>query len=339
MGIRAINRGSMTGLYVGWGRPNSWGEALAADLGAKAFFTQEAVADARRAWDKAPLRYVSDLHRSLRAVAECNPAFLMWQVPPSVGPILIRGGWRRVPWGLDVHSGAVNLSRWKWLLPFLKWAAQHAAVTVVHNTEIATLIRPWPSPVVVVDNYVVPLADVPAPRARQGQGVIAVVASGAIDEPLHVVASAATLLGDGYQVIITGRRHALLRRLGRSRLPPNVRLSGFLSRREYLELLASARMTICLTDRPATMQLGAWEAVSLGCPVVVSGHSVLRDHFRDVAEFTDNSPEALATAIRRVSMEHSRYAKAAESMANMMRKARTRQLREVRERLEQGSAR
>src|SRR5437762_6564301 len=77
MGIRAINRGSMTGLYVGWGRPNSWGEALAADLGAKAFFTQEAVADARRAWEKAPLRYFSDLHRSLRAVAECNPAFLM----------------------------------------------------------------------------------------------------------------------------------------------------------------------------------------------------------------------------------------------------------------------
>ena len=130
----------MTGLYLGWGRPNSWGEALAADLGAQFIFTQEAVTDAKMVWERAPLRYIGDIRRSLRALVEYNPAFVMWQVPPSIGPILIEGGRQgRVPWGLDVHSGAVNLSRWRWLLPLLRSVAQRAAVTVVHNKEIAAL--------------------------------------------------------------------------------------------------------------------------------------------------------------------------------------------------------
>ena len=324
----------MTGLYVGWGRPNSWGEALAADLGAQVIFTQEAVTDARLIWEKAPIRYLADLRRSLRAVAACKPGFLVWQVPPSVGPILIRGGWQsRVPWGLDVHSGAVNLWRWKWLLPVLRWVAQRAAVTIVHNREIAALIRPWPSPVVVVDNYVVRASEAPAPRERQRQGPIIVVASGAVDEPLHVVAGAARLLGDEYEVIITGRRRAVLRRLGRGQLPTNVRLTGFLARHEYLDLLASACMAVCLTNRTATMQLGAWEAVSLGCPVVVSAQSVLREYFRGAAEFTGHYPDALAACIRQVRMEHSRYVAAAKTMAAEMRKSRARQLQEVRDQL------
>ena len=326
----------MKGLYIGWGRPNAWGEALGTDLGARVVFTQQAGAR-RTLWGRAPLRYVSDFLQSIRAIAESRADFLMWQVPPSLAPILLRGGWHRgrVPWGLDLHSGAVNLQKWKWLLPVLRSVARSAAVTVAHNTEIAALIEPWPSPVVVVDNYAVPLGEVPKASERCAHGAVTVVASGSEDEPLDVVLAAARILGAHYQFVVTGSREAVLKRMRGFALPPNVRLTGFLSRPAYLELLASCSMAVCLTDRPATMQLGAWEAVSVGCPVVVSDYQVLRDYFRDVAAFTANSGDALAACVGLVRRDHTSYVTASENMAVAIRDAREHQLRHVRARLVQ----
>jgi len=219
------------------------------------------------------------------------------------------------------------------LLPALRSAARSAAVTVAHNTEIAALIDPWPSPVVVVDNYAVPLSEVPRTTERRSYGPVTVVASGSEDEPLDVVLSAARILGETYQFVVTGRREEVLKRMRGLAMPPNVRLTGFMSRPEYLELLASCSMAVCLTDRPATMQLGAWEAVSVGCPVVVSDYAVLRGYFRDVAEFTANSGDALAACIELVRREYTKYVTASQTMALGMREAREHQLLQVRARL------
>jgi glycosyltransferase involved in cell wall biosynthesis len=268
-----------------------------------------------------------DLQASHRIIADLSPELVIWQVPPSIGPVVIGScgrGARR--WGLDMHSGAVNLARWRWLLPILRRRARSATFAVVHNTEMARLIRPWPSPVFVIDNYVVPVHERPIGLMRSATGPVVVAASGAIDEPLELVVQAGLLLGTECEIVITGRRDAIRRRLGHQSLPPSVRLAGFLERRAYLELLASASVTVCLTTRAATMQLGAWEALSLGCPVVVSDQKVLRDYFRAGAQFAAHTPQALADCIRTVRADYGQYSASARQMATFMEAARARQI-------------
>jgi len=324
----------MNALYVGWGRPSAWGEALGADLGARVIFTGATEAPAR-VFDRAPLRYWWDLKCSLKAIGQVRPDLLIWQVPPSLGPIVIHGGWRRskVPWGLDIHSGAINLARWRWLLPALRRTARTAIFTVVHNDEIASMIQPWPSPITVVDNYVVSMSQGSLLTRRTSDGPIVVAASGGSDEPLKVVVMAAGLLGDEYKVVITGRDTAVRKRIGDISLPKNVHLTDFLPRRDYIQLLATASITVCLTVRSATMQLGAWEAGSLGCPVIISDHAVLRRYFREGAEFVDNEPGSLVDAIRLIKANYGAYLESAARMATTMRAERERQISNLREQL------
>jgi len=98
-------------------------------------------------------------------------------------------------------------------------------------------------------------------------------------------------------------------------------------------LLTNASITVCLTVRSATMQLGAWEAVSLGCPVIVSDHAVLRRYFRQGAEFADNDPVSLAECIRVVKANYNAYIASAASMATRMRAGRERQINSLRKQI------
>lgn len=319
----------MTSLYLGWGRSNAWGVALAEDLGAKVVFTED-VAQA-----SVPIslgrRYWRDFWISRRVVGETSPDLVIWQVPPTVAPIAGSFAIGGIRWGIDMHSGGVNLGRWRWLLPLLRLRARTASFTVAHNEEIADLLRPWPSPVFVIKNYVVPAHERPPQGVRTATGDIVVVASGAVDEPLHVVMGAAKRLGGRYTFLLTGRPDAIVRRLGGESAPPNVRLTGFLDRPAYLRLLATASMTVCLTTRPATMQLGAWEAASLGCPVVVSDQTVLRRYFTMGAQFCRNSAVGLATALTEVRESYESYLTGAEHHSRQMIFARSEEIQKLRE--------
>ena len=53
-----------------------------------------------------------------------------------------------------------------------------------------------------------------------------------------------------------------------------------------------------LTTRDNTMQSGAYEALSLGVPIITSDFQVLRDCFADAAIYVDNTSDAIAEAVR-----------------------------------------
>ncbi len=80
-------------------------------------------------------------------------------------------------------------------------------------------------------------------------------------------------------------------------------LSGFVSEPDYVELLSSARVIVDLTTREDCLVCGAYEALALGRPLVVSDSRALRELLRDGAVFARNEPEDIARAVAEASAD------------------------------------
>ena len=60
---------------------------------------------------------------------------------------------------------------------------------------------------------------------------------------------------------------------------PNVELTGFVADEDYAALLVRADAVVVLTTREDTLLSGAWEAIALGRPLVLSDTAALRGTF------------------------------------------------------------
>ncbi|MCX8015276.1 MAG: hypothetical protein N2748_04580, partial [candidate division WOR-3 bacterium] len=94
---------------------------------------------------------------------------------------------------------------------------------------------------------------------------IAVICSYHEDEPIAEILQAAASLPE-YDFYFTGKSD----KLQKLTHPVNIHFPGFLSDRDYEELLNTADLILVLTNRPDTVLCGAYEAVGVGKPLVTS---------------------------------------------------------------------
>jgi glycosyltransferase involved in cell wall biosynthesis len=184
------------------------------------------------------------------------------------------------------------------------WIAYHALsrytnraadLTIVTNTPLAELVREWRGRPFVLPDKIPALSAAPAPRDPFRPSVV-FICSHASDEPVREVLEAASLASE-VTVYITGSGDRT-RSLYRDLIPPNVVFTGFLAEDAYQSLLASSTAVVALTTMPNTLLCGAYEAVSLGKPLIVSDQTVLRQYFSKGRVLTDNSAGSIADAIR-----------------------------------------
>jgi glycosyltransferase involved in cell wall biosynthesis len=250
----------------------------------------------RRGLWAAPLKYPRQFMSTLAALVRARPRVVFVQSPPSFAAwtVALYAWLARTPFVIDAHSDAFDRAIWttpSWLNALVY---RRAAIVVVTNDYWAKrVLRMGGRPLVVP---AVPISlDVAAPPPLDGPS-IAVVTTWARDEPIDAVVNAARLCPD-VSFYLTGKPQAA----GNAhRFPPNVHLTGFLAERTYNGLLANVQAVICLTTRDNTMQNGAAEALYLGTPIITSDWAVLRQYFSLGTVHVDNSPEAIAAAVRRV---------------------------------------
>jgi glycosyltransferase involved in cell wall biosynthesis len=96
-------------------------------------------------------------------------------------------------------------------------------------------------------------------------------------------------------VTITGRPKGPAAEMARDF--PRVRLSGFVSHEDYLRMLAKARVVVDLTTREDCLVCGAYEAMALGRPLVVSDTRALRELLQDAAVYAENRASPIAAAV------------------------------------------
>jgi O-antigen/teichoic acid export membrane protein len=179
------------------------------------------------------------------------------------------------------------------------WVMRRCAGVIVTNRSLATLVRSSGGRPFILNM----VASRPRPRRPGARPTILAPLSYAFDEPVRELLDAAALTPEVH-LTITGQAPDWVVRDA----PRNCTFTGWLERSEYEALLSRATGVICLTNRDLTMQMGAFEALEHGIPMLASGTATLRDYLDHggVVFADDHSPGALAAGLRRLWHERER---------------------------------
>lgn len=285
--------------FVSWTRYNPRTDLLARQLGASAHFVSHGRSG--RALS-APLRYLAQAMQTWQTLRAERPSVILVQNPPIALALLawlytrLNGG----AFAVDSHTAAFLSPKWRWALPLHRFLSRRALATIVTNEHLLAVVRGWGCRALILA-FTPDDRAVAEPFALEPGFNVAVVSTGAEDEPVAEVFAAARRL-PGVQFYITGEERRLALHL-RQRRPGNCHLTGFLPRGQYLGLLATANVVLDLTTRDHTLLMGAFEAVSLGTPLVVSDWPVLRRYFSRGTVHVANTAEAIARGLEKAQAE------------------------------------
>lgn len=277
------------GLFISWAPFSRRTQSLAARFGLEWVQVQAP-------WFKrplyAPLKYPVQVLRTWRLLNSRDPAEV-WVMDPPAPAVLI--AWlycrrRRRALVVDMHTVGFYDPKWRALRCVEMPALREAASNVVTNAELAARVRAWGCPVAVLtDPLPVPpdLSDVePEP------GTATVIATFSEDEPIGLLPQVASALRE-VRFFVTGRP-----RIDTTTWPENLVATGFLGDADFWRRLAASDVIVVLTTRPNTLLSGGYEALSLGRPLVVSDHSVLREYFADAAVYVRGDAAGIAAGVR-----------------------------------------
>ncbi|MCF8260831.1 MAG: hypothetical protein K9J12_08655 [Melioribacteraceae bacterium] len=123
------------------------------------------------------------------------------------------------------------------------------------------------------------------------------ISSFAVDEPIKEIVEMARLLPTKITVYWTGKKpdSVIL-----ENPPSNLKLTGYTSYEDYVNLITNSQCIIGLTTEDDCLQSGAYEALGVEVPMVLTDSEALRSFFGDSAIYTDHKPEKIAKAIMEV---------------------------------------
>ena len=282
----------------------------------------------RRPWT-APFTYPLLLWRTMR-VLRTRPRAVVVVAPPFVAPlavvVLSRLVGSRV--AIDIHTGALVDRRWRWSVPILGWAARRATVTLVTLPTLHARLAAMAVKALVVPDPLPALPGVTHTAATSDRPRVVAICGWGNDEPIDSLLQA--VRDQPWHVSLTGAQpHHLYG------LPPNVHLTGFLAVEDYAQLLADADLVVVLTTREETLLSGAWEALALGRPLVVSTTAALRSMFGPVIASAGNNAASLQDAITMALADPER-ADLSRTLAAKLGRESTRAILRLRELLEDG---
>ena len=248
-----------------------------------------------------PVRWIDLSIRTIRLLRHSRPEVLFVQ-NPSLALTILATALRpvfRYFLVVDAHNEGIRpFDRpYPWVRRLTRRLLKSADVTIVTNEALA-------ADVTNAGGYALTLPDrlpaVPNPEAEQTDLVepadIVVIATFRPDEPIAAIMAAAEKT-PAVRIAITGPADRY--RETEAPVPPNVRLTGFLPDPSYWRQLELARVVCDLTLKPDCLVCGAYEALAVGRPMVLSDNPPTRELFGPAAELTTASAEHIATAFRR----------------------------------------
>lgn len=251
---------------------------------------------------QAPVRYLIQAFQTLRVLIRERPDIVFVQNPPifSVLIVFVYCKLFNAKYVIDSHTAAFLSRRWSRFTLLHQWLSRRALLEIVHNKSQEATVQNWKS------NYQVigfTPGDYPEGEFFTFKGLFNIVVPSTFhdDEPFEVVFDAASRLPD-VAFYFTGDSasippEALIKK------PANCYLTGFLPYVQYVGLMRGADVVLDLTTRDGTVLSGAFEAISLGKPMIVSDWQVLRDYFAIGTIHIPNSVNGILNGVRQAQLD------------------------------------
>jgi len=202
---------------------------------------------------------------------------------------------------IDIHTGAITKP---WSRTVSRLVMRLATYNIVTNNELQNYVtQKYRIKALVLEDPIPDFSEISSTiRKEVGYKIlqndtfnIAVVSSFAYDEPLQVVFDTASQLPDT-QFYITGDKSKIDQKFLDRKLD-NVIMTGLLEYNIYLDLLQKVDAVIDLTTDDKTMLSGAYEALALEQPLIISDWMPLRRYFNKGTICVKNSPKDIIEAI------------------------------------------
>ena len=245
-------------------------------------------------------KYLCQSLKTIFLLLRDRPACVVCMSPPVIAliPVWLYCTLFRRGYVIDYHTAAFTLRVYRRLFFMQRFFARHAIVNLLTNERLAAIVSGWGGRTLLVGDVRVRY---PAVKPYRGLGDgfnVTFVSRFSPTEPLDVVFEAARrLVADGVHIYVTGDlKDAPPEAI--AGCPQNVTLTGFLSYEEYAGLLRDSDAVMCLCTSDNTMQRGAYEAMALETPLVLSDWQLLRDTFSSGAVYVDNSVAGVCAGVR-----------------------------------------
>jgi len=289
----------MRATFIAWTRFDHRSQLLAKNLGATMHFVFHGQ---QGKLFQLPCRYFTQGLHTWRILIHEHPDIIFVQNPPifSVLVAFLYSKLHKARYVIDSHTAAFLSPIWRRTLGLQCALSRQALATIVHNESQEEIVKIWGCNYHVLSD---PLKGYPKgtlfPLAKGFN--IAVISTFSEDEPLEVVFESAGLLTD-VAFYITGDSKRIPSSL-LAKKPANCQLTGFLPYDQYVGLLKGVDVIMDLTTRDHTLLCGAFEAVSLGKPLITSNWKILRNHFPIGTIHIPNTAEGVCEGIRQAQLE------------------------------------
>lgn len=263
------------------------------------------------------LRYLKCLVETLNIVRRAKPSILFVQNPSMILACFSTCFLKfffRIPVIVDRHSNFFltrndRITFSEAIFHFLSYLSIRLAdLTIVTNEELSHVVRILGgAPFVLTDK--IPDFDVHkivSCNLNQKDFSVFFITSFAKDEPLEEVLEASRRL-EGKDIVfyISGNFSKLDSSIV-DNIPSSVKLTGFLSDEDFINMLFSVDAVLVLTMVEYTLLCGCYEAVSAQKPLITTGTKVLKKVFPD-AVFVENTAESIVDGIVKISKSIDSY--------------------------------
>tara|TARA_R100000322_G_scaffold158953_1_gene119640 strand:- start:2375 stop:3136 length:762 start_codon:yes stop_codon:yes gene_type:complete len=209
---------------------------------------------------------------------------------------------------IDRHSNfkfeTLDLPHIKWKIFHMlsRWTAKKADLTIVTNEYLAELISELGGkPFVLQDK----LPDMDAEYARREPDFILqsdkpkvmFVTTFSDDEPIDEILRSKEFAPDTIYYI-TGKYSKSIDEVEREKLfEENIVLTGFISDEDYFNLMRIVDLVVVLTVKDNLLTCGAYEAISMEKPLVLSDTEALKNYFSQGAVYVAPNGKSIATGV------------------------------------------
>ncbi len=245
------------------------------------------------------IRYLKSIFTTYKYIQNKSPDIVIAQNPSIVlaSFIIIYSRIGKYLPVLDAHNSGIYPMEGKSKVMMLvaRWLQRHAALTIVTNEFLKNHVEENGGHAYVLQDAV---PSTPHNEKTQLSGInnIVSICTYSDDEPYLEIIESAKSISKDIHIYITGNHKG---RINTDSLPNNVHLTGYLPEDRYWELLKSSDIIMDLTYRENCLVCGAYEAVALEKPLILSNTRALKTYFHKGCTYTEPSAENIAQSIEK----------------------------------------